>query len=138
MSAEKIEGLLGGAGVNFEKVNERTWEITPGKARAIEGKLVWISNTYRKTGDLLKIHARVGKLPADADVKLFQDIFRKNRDMGHGAFALAGEDNCCFVDTLELAGCDQNEMNSTLDWIAAAGNIFREKLDRSKLPYLEN
>ena len=57
--------------------------------------------------------------------------------MGHGAFALCDDKTCCFVDTLELAGCDQNEMDATLDWLARAGDIFRQKLDRSKLPYLE-
>jgi hypothetical protein len=137
MSAQRIESLLSGAGVKFESVNERTWTLMTGPARSIEGTLVWITSAYRKTGDLLKIHAHVGKLPDDADVKFFQDLFRKNRDMGHGAFALIDETSCCFVDTLELAGCDQNEMDATLDWLARAGEIFRQKLDRSKLPYLE-
>jgi hypothetical protein len=137
MTAQKIEALLSGAGVKFEQVNEHTWNLIPGPARAIEGTLVLISGSFRKEGDPLKIHAHVGKLPEDADVKFFQDLFRKNRDMGHGAFALADADSCCFVDTLELEGCDQNEMDATLDWMARAGEIFRQKLDRSKLPYLE-
>ena len=137
MSAQKIEALLAGSGVGFERINEHTWRLTPGPKRTIEATLVWITGTFRKQGDLLKLHTDVGGLPEGADAKLFQDLFRKNRDMGHGAFALCDEATCCFVDTLELAGCDQNEMDTTLDWLARAGEIYREKLDRSKLPYLE-
>ncbi len=137
MAAQKIESLLGGAGVNFARVNDRTWQLTPGPSRRLEATLIWITGSFRKTGDLLKINTRVGDLPDDADVKFLQDIFRKNRDIGHGAFALVDDNTCCFVDTLELAGCDQNEMDTTLDWFARAKEIFSEKLDRSKLPYIE-
>ncbi len=137
MAAQKIESLLTGAGVNFTRINDRTWEVTPGSSRQVEATLVWITGSFRKTGDLLKINTRVGDLPGDEEIKFLQDILRKNRDMGHGAFALVDDDTCCFVDTLELAGCDQNEMDATLDWIARAKKMFAEKLDRSKLPYLE-
>ncbi|MFA6450990.1 MAG: hypothetical protein WCX65_16060 [bacterium] len=137
MPAQRIEALLTGAGVKFERVNERTWELTPGPTRSIEGTLVWITGSFRKTGDLLKIHSHVGSLPEDADVKFFQDIFRKNRDMGHGGFALIDNTACCYVDTLELEGCEQNDMDATLDWLTRAGDVFRQKLDRAKLPYIE-
>ena len=42
-----------------------------------------------------------------------------------------------FVDTLQLENCDQAEFDATLDWLLKSVDIFKEKLDRSKLPYLE-
>jgi hypothetical protein len=137
MSAEKIEALLKDAGAGFLKISERAWELKPGAKRNLSAKLVWITGSFRKEGDLLKIHTRVGKLPENAGIDFFQDLLRKNRDLGHGAFALCDEETICFVDTLELENCNPNEMEATLDWLDRAIDVFKEKLDRAKLPYIE-
>lgn len=137
MSAEKIEALIKGSGLDFERAGERNWNLKPGPVRKLSASLDWLAGSFRKDGDLLKLQTPVGKLPENAGADFFQDILRKNRDLGHGAFALADDNTVFFVDTLELADCDQNEMDATLDWLARSKDIFKEKLDRSKLPYLE-
>ena len=81
--------------------------------------------------------AQPRQLPPDVNAAFFVDLFRKNRDLGHGGFALAGEDTVTFVDTLELENCDTNELAATLDWVIKSVDIFKERLDRSKLPYLD-
>lgn len=137
MDAEKINELLRGAGVEFERESEKIWNLKPGPGRSIEATLVCIPDAVRRGGDLLKLHTPVAGLPPDAGVDFFKQIFRKNRDMGHGAFAMQDDETVCFVDTLELDHCDQNEMDATLDWLMKAKDRFNEKLDPSKMPYLE-
>ncbi len=138
MSEDRIEALLRGAGVNYERAGENIWRLSPGEKRNITGTLVWIKEAFRKKGELIKINNDLGKLPKDAGVSFYHDVLRKNRDIGHGSFALRDEDDICFTDTLELDNCDQNEMDATLDWLVKAKELFENKLDRSKLPYIEN
>jgi hypothetical protein len=137
MLDEKIESLLAGAGAEFERASQTSWKLRLGPERKIQATLACVKASLMKDCDVLKVFIPVGKLPKDAGIDFFKDIFRKNRDLGHGGFALAGEENVVFVDTLQLANCDQNEMNATLDWLIKSIDIFKEKLDRSKLPYLE-
>lgn len=137
MSAEKIEQLLTGAGAAFERSGQSAWKLKLGPERNVPASLACIKCSLAKDRDLIKIFMPVGKLPPGATTDFFKDVFRKNRDLGHGGFALAGEDNVVFVDTLQLATCDQNEMDATLDWLLKSVDIYKEKLDRSKLPYID-
>lgn len=136
MYVEKIEALIKGAGLGFEHTEERRWKLSRAGEQSPPAFLAWLPEPDNDAG-LLKIYRAVGKLPPDAGIEFFKDIFRKNRDMGHGAFSLAGNDVVFFVDTLELENCDQNEMDATIAWLLKAEVIFRERLDHSKLPYLD-
>lgn len=134
---EKIEQLLGGTGAQFEKVSGAAWKLRIGAEQQFEATVLHIKTTLPPQRDMLKVYTPVGALPEDAGTDFFRDLFRKNRDLGHGGFALAGKDTIVFVDTLQLENCDQNEFNATMEWLVKSVDIFKEKLDRSKLPYLE-
>jgi hypothetical protein len=134
---EKIEQLLGGTGAQFEKVSGSAWKLRIGPERQFEATVMRIKTTLPPQRDMLKVYTPVGTLPEGADPGFFRDLFRKNRDLGHGGFALAGKDTIVFVDTLQLQNCEQAEFNATLEWLVKSVDIFKEKLDRSKLPYLE-
>ncbi len=133
MSVAKIEELLAGGGLGFGRLEDRKWKISRG-GNGLSGFLEWADNSG---GGLLRIYATLGKLPPDAEPQFFKEIFRKNRDMGHGAFALMGEDVVIFIDTLELENCDQNEMDAAVSWLLKSAEIYRERLDKSKLPYID-
>lgn len=134
MSSVKIEELLAGCGFTFERRDGRKWKFSR-EGNGLTGFLEWADNS---AGGLLRVYTPLGSLPADADPQFFKEIFRKNRDMGHGAFALTDEDVVVFIDTLELEHCDQNEMDATMNWLLKSSDIFRERLDRSKLPYIDS
>ena len=137
MDVQKIETLLAGAGAEFEQAGKNSWKLRLGPEKKIQASLICMQAALNPDMVLLKVYMPVGKLPPEAGVQFFKDILRKNRDLGHGGFALAGKDTVVFVDTLQLANCDQNEMDATLDWLMQSTAIFKEKLDRSKLPYLD-
>lgn len=133
MSSVKIEELLSGGGFTFERQGDRKWKFSR-EGNGLTGFLEWADNSG---GGLLRIYTPMGRLPADAEPQFFKEIFRKNRDMGHGAFALMDGDEVVFIDTLELEHCDHNEMDATMNWLLKSSGIFRERLDRSKLPYID-
>ena len=134
---EKIETLLQGTHAVIERAGHAAWTLRLGPDQALQAHLVCLQAASNNNTDLLKIYMPVGRLPENADVDFFKDLMRKNRDLGHGGFALAGRDVVAFVDTLELAHCDQHELDATLDWLLKSVDIFKEKLDYSKLPYLD-
>ena len=136
-SAEKIEQLLKETGVAFERAGDAAWSLSAHPDTTLKASLVCLPSASTRDADLLKIYLPVGKLPEDAGVDFYRELLRKNRDLGHGGFALAGRDTVVFVDTLELEHCDTNEMQATLGWLLQSVDIFKQKLDFSKLPYLE-
>lgn len=53
---------------------------------------------------------------ADPDAAVFRQILERNRDLVHGAFALAGDnDKLLFRDTLQVDNLDNNELEGTLN-----------------------
>lgn len=133
---EKIEQLLSGTGAPHEKVSGAAWKLRAGPEQQFEATVMRVKTSATRR-EMIKVYMPVGKLPEAAGTDFFRDLFRKNRDLGHGGFALAGKDAVVFVDTLQLENCDQAEFDATLDWLIKSVDIFKEKLDRSKLPYLE-
>ena len=135
MPVEKIESIMAGLDFKFEKAADNRWKILSG------GNLkypAYVELARRPSSEAyVKIYTPVGRLPQDANSDFYRDIFRKSRDMGHGAFALAGEDTMVFVDTLEASCLDANEFEATMTWLAKSIDIYKEKLDSSKLPYLD-
>lgn len=46
---------------------------------------------------------------------LYKELLRKNRDIIHGAFALADDNTLIFRDTLQLENLDLNELDGSLE-----------------------
>lgn len=135
-STEKIEALLAGCSAAFERTGEHTWAVRLGPDNSLQATVARLGPDQPGAG-LLKIYMPVGKLPENTGVDFLKDLLRKNRTLGHGGFAVAGRDTVTFVDTLELERCDTNELQATLEWVAQSVDIFKEKLDDSKLPFLD-
>jgi len=135
--AQHIETLLTDAGVDFERAGELAWTLRLGPDKNLKASLVCLPARFDNKSELLKVYMPVGKLPGNAGADFLKDLLRKNRDLGHGGFAIVGKDVVAFVDTLQLAHCDHNEVDATLAWLVESVDIFKEKLDYSKLPYLD-
>ena len=136
-NAQKIETLLADCGTPCERTGEKAWTLRLGPDRNMQASLICLASQFDGKSELLKIYMPVGKLPDGAGADFLKDLLRKNRDLGHGGFAVVGRDVVAFVDTLQLSDCDSGELRATLDWVARSSDIFKEKLDYSKLPYLD-
>jgi hypothetical protein len=135
-AVERIETLLAGCEAPFERTGDQAWTVRLGADAALQATLVCLNASAGGAG-LLKVYLPVGKLPENAGVDFLKELLRKNRTLGHGGFAVAGRDTVAFVDTLQLKHCDQNELQATLAWVMKSVELFKEKLDESKLPYLD-
>lgn len=61
-------------------------------------------------------------------MEMYKELLAKNRDIIHGAFALAEDNMLVFRDTLQLENLDQNELEGTLNSLEILLAEFGERL----------
>lgn len=61
-------------------------------------------------------------------MEIYKELLAKNRDIIHGAFALAEDNMLVFRDTLQLENLDQNELEGTLNSLEILLAEFGERL----------
>lgn len=59
---------------------------------------------------------------------IYKELLTKNRDIIHGAFALAEDNMLIFRDTLQLENLDQNELEGTLNSLEILLAEYSERL----------
>jgi hypothetical protein len=76
---------------------------------------------------ILIIEYPLFKIKADNSA-VYKELLAKNRDIIHGAFALAEENMLIFRDTLQLENLDLNELEGTLNSLEILLAEFSDRL----------
>jgi hypothetical protein len=113
ISKEKLEGYMHELALTYQEQAENVWLVSSDET-GLENVIVMMAEP------VVVVQVRVMKAPRKRRAELFERLLQLNAtDMGHGAYALQGDD-VIITDSLEGDTMDLTEFQASLDAIGVA------------------